>query len=134
MRIEKGHHGFFVRSVAIAAGALGAMFVTISESGFVAMMAIGNDQFLRGHGSRNIRNRLRIEYGPDAVHHTIFVFNFSGGLAGMGARHNLVDQAIDVALRIGIKHKKLPGMRAGVAQEFQAIGLGPGMRQFVAKQ
>src|SRR5690349_19267081 len=110
MRIEKGHHRLFVRSAATGAAAFGTTLIPICQSGFVAMVAIGNNQFLRGHRSHDLVNDLSIEHRPDTVDHAIFIL----GLVSMGMRCNFVAQAINLALRIAVEHEKLPSMSSCV--------------------
>ena len=130
-RVDEGHHGALVGSGGNGGSAgLGAAFVTVVQSGFVAMMAVGDDQFLVLHGGVDGGDALRIGDGPEAMDDAVFVGEFGGGRrGGFGFGEN----SVHAFLRVGIEHEELAGMQTSVAEEFEAVGFGAGESVFVAE-
>ncbi len=58
---------------------LAALLVAVIDRSFIAMMAVGNDQFLLRHRLRNRGHALRIGDDPQAMHHAVFVAQLGGG-------------------------------------------------------
>ena len=129
VRIEKRHHGFLVGSIGIPAAALGATFIAIGEGGLVAVVSIGDDQFLRRHFADDAGNYGRVEERPEAMKHAVFVARLDRrDGTGRGG-----EQGVDAALGIGVQHEELAGVRARVAKQLEAIDLGTRQRLLVAE-
>src|SRR5579862_6431092 len=105
-------------------------FVAVVQSSFVTMMAVGDDEFLLFHHLLDGGGAAGIGDGPKPMHDVVFIAqqHFGGGRA-LNVRQN----SIDTLLRVGVQHKELARVRAGVAKEFKAIGFGTGERVLVAE-
>src|ERR1700746_3231367 len=84
------------------------------------MGAAGDAQLLSGHGMLDGSDVVRMCNYPQAVNHAIFVGEFGHG---SGGRLRFVENFFDALLWVGIQHKKLAGVRASVAKQFEAVGL-----------
>src|SRR6266849_4818805 len=110
MHIDERHHDF--RRVFAS-----RILVAKRERGLVAMMTIGDEQFLIGHQSPDSGDASWIGDTPESMLGAILV-----GYGGVGRPfRDLVEHAIDLALRIGIEHEELLKMSARMTQQFQAI-------------
>ena len=81
--------------------------VAIGQRGFIAVMAIGNDQLLVPHLAPHQVNQAGIGYLPDPVRDSIFVEGFEIGKATGG------QQTFDFGGRIAVQHEKLPKVGPG---------------------
>src|SRR5215472_2428948 len=54
--VDEGHHDVFEGRVGVNFPGTGAAFVAVSKGGFVAVVAIGNDQLTVGQGELNFRD------------------------------------------------------------------------------
>lgn len=127
--VDEGHHGVFEGRVGVNATGAGAAFVAVSQGGFVAVVAIGNDQLLVGHGELNFRDIAGTGDDPESVDDAVFIAK----LGIRSRRFRLGEDFIDAPPRIGVEHEELAGMRLRVAKQFQAVGFGTGKGLLVAK-
>ena len=94
------------------------------------MVAVGDDEFLIGHGGLNRGYFLRVGHDPEAMCDPVLVVDFCGGRrGGFGFGENRVH----AFLRIGVEHEELAGVGARVAKEFETIGFGAGEGVLVAE-
>src|SRR5258708_3106057 len=94
------------------------------------MVAVGDNQFLIGHSALDTLDVIWLRNHPQAMNHAIFVGEF-GNRSGGGLR--FVENFFHLLLRIRIQHKKLAGVDASMAKQFETVGLGTGKRVFVAE-
>ena len=128
--VDESHHRAFIIGIGIRRIGTGAALVAVVERCFVAMVAVGDDEFLISHRLLNGLDAIGFGDGPEAVNHTIFVGELCcGRRSGFG----FSEDGVDALLRIGIEHEELASVGASVAQEFEAIGFGSGERVFVAE-
>src|SRR5208283_670838 len=79
VHVDEGHHHEFVGSCAGATvkgfvrGIGGTAFVAVVERGFVAVMAVGDDQLFVEHRGLDRGNQFGIGDGPQLVHDSIVV-------------------------------------------------------------
>src|SRR5205085_6203307 len=57
--VDEGHHDAFERRVGIYFAGTGAARVAVSKRGFIAVMAVSDDQLLVRHGVLNFRDAVR---------------------------------------------------------------------------
>ena len=81
--------------------------VAIIQRGFVAVMAVGDDQLLVPHLAPHQVDQAGIGDFPDPVRDSVFVESFEVGLAA-GRQ-----QAFDFGGRIAVQHEKLPKVGPG---------------------
>jgi hypothetical protein len=94
------------------------------------MVAVGNDELLIGHRALDGRDAVRGSNKPEAVNDTVLVSQLGDGtLGGL----DFLEDRVDPALRLGIKHEELAGVRARVPEKFEAVSLRPGQRVFVTE-
>ena len=116
-------------SIGIRAGAGGgAAFVAKIERGFVAVMAVGDDQLFVAHLFLNRRNHAGIGNLPDPVDDAVFVGHIDGGSGVRSGR----EQGIDLA-GIFVEQEKLLVVGTGSAKQVEAVGLGFGESLLVAE-
>ena len=121
--VDKCHHGPLVRRLRIRLSGVRAAFVAVVQRGFVAVMPVGDHQLVIFHGCLDGRHSLRFRNHPQPVHDAALIAHFGGRSRGL---FGFLKNRLDAPLRIRIQHKKLAGMRFGVSQKFQAVGLRPG--------
>ena len=95
------------------------MFLGIVQRGFIAMVAIGDDQLLVGHGRGQQVDDIRIADLPQPVQRAIVV-----GSLGVGRTGAVVQNLFDAAGRVGIEHENLAKMRARGLKQLQPVALG----------
>ena len=95
------------------------MFLGVVECGFVAVMAVGDDEFLVGHGCGKQPDGGRIADAPDAVQNTVLVgdLSFSGTVA-------FVQNLFNAAGGVRIEHEDLAEVGMGGLEQVQAVALG----------
>ena len=128
--VDEGHHGKFVRGVGIELAGACAGFVAEVERGFVTVVAIGNDEFLRGHGVLDGGDVAGIGDHPEAVDYPVFVGEFGDWRSGGG---EFVEELVDGELRVGIEHEELTGVGVRVAEQFETVGFGARKGVFVTE-
>ena len=128
--INESHHRALVVGVGIGRIGGSSAFIAVVESGFVTMMAVGDDELLIGHGLLNGVDPIGFGDRPEAVDDAIFVSELGGG---SGGGFGFCEDRIYAFLRIGIQHEELAGMGASVAEEFKAVGFGAGECKFVTE-
>ena len=113
--------------VIITRSAPGSAGILVAEGqrGLVAVVAVGDQQLLVRHQLLDAR---RVGDLPEAVHGAVLVGDL-GQRRGCG---RLVEQRVDGAVGVGVQHEELAEVRVGVAQQLQAVLLGPGERLLVA--
>ena len=117
VHVDQRHHDELVGSLRIrTCSGCGAGFVAKVESGFVAVMAVGDNQLLVAHLFLNGGNHRGIGDLPDSMCDAVFVVYFNRGGGGG------LEQGSDLA-GIFIEQKKLLVMGAGGAEQVEAIGL-----------
>ena len=80
--VDESHHGRFVGRVRIGRACLRAALIAIIECGFVAMVAVGDDEFLISHCGLDYGNFLRIGDDPETMRDAVFVVDFGGRRRG----------------------------------------------------
>ena len=123
MHVDERHHHVLRRRVA-------GIFVAIGQRSLVAMMAVGDQQFLRRHQLLNPRDvRGASVIGHSAMHGAVIVDVRSIQAC---ARMLLPRPAAGrPRVRIGIQHEDLSEVRARVTQQFQTILFRPAQRLLV---
>ena len=129
-RVDKGHHGAFVGGVGDELSCAGAALVAIVQRGFIAMMAVGDDELLILHGFLDGGDAFGFGNDPETVNDIVLIAHFG---CGMGAGFDLGENFVDAFLVVGIEKEKLAGVGLGVAQKFEAVGFGTGESVFVAE-
>ena len=119
MHVDEGHDH--------AAGA-GQVRVVAPEGhgGFVAVVAVGDEQLLVGHQLLDLRGGGDL---PHAVDGAVLVGDFGDGRRGGG----LIEQGVDGAGRVGIQHEDGFEVGVGVLEQFHAVLLGTGEGLLVAE-
>ena len=79
-------------------------FVAVIQRGFVAMMSIGDQEFLVPHFPADELDQRGVGNFPDSVEDAILIFNIDIGGSTAG------QQAVDFA-RVAVQHEELPEMR-----------------------
>ena len=104
IHVDEGHHHPFGRCPKIRL-ALVPHFVAIGQGGLVAMVAVGNDQFLVGH----LRLHRLYDGGvgdfPQPVQHIVLVAHLDG------RRATLPQSTVNLSRRVAVQHENLPAMR-----------------------
>ena len=94
----------------------------------VAMVAVGDDELLVGHGAGEQANDGRIVDAPDAVQDAVLVGDF-----GVGGACTFVEDLFDAAGGIGVEHENLAEVGMGGLEQVQAVALGLGEGLLVAE-
>ena len=97
------------------------ILVAERQRGFVAVVAIGDEQLLIAHEPLDLSG---VRAFPNAVDGAVLVFDF-GQRRGAG---RLVEQRVHRAGRVRIEHEKLTEVGVGGAQQFEAVLLRTGER------
>ena len=124
IHVDEGHHDRVVGS-RDSGGSFGggAAFVAIGESGFVAMMPVGDDEFLVAHSILDGGDDGRVPDPPDAMDDIVFVGDFD---VGSGLRDTCGSElGVDFS-GAAIEHENLSEVGAIGSQEVEAIGFGFG--------
>ena len=131
--VDEGGHDVFVREFGFPPSSCGgrvghagvslSLFVAEGEGGFVAMVAVGDDEMLVGHEFDDGGDATGIGNTPEAVLDSVLVAESGGGLVWEFA------DGIGVAF---VKHEDLAAVGAGGAKEIEAVGFRLGERLFVA--
>ncbi len=101
-RVDEGHHREFVGSVGNELAGARAVFIAEIEGSFVAMMAIGDNQFLIGHGFLDSGDAVRFGDEPEAVNDAVFV----GELGDRWLRGlHFLEDGVDLAVGLGIQQE-----------------------------
>src|SRR6202795_1288761 len=133
MRIDKRHHGEFVRAHAIAWRAAlaggGAALVTVIECCFVTMVAVGDQEFLCAHFLLNTLDECRIGYRPEPVRDAEFIAQFER----RALASDLFEHYVNLSRASVVEHEELAGLRAGVAEKLDAVRLGSRKRTLVGE-
>ena len=110
-----------------AAGA-GEVRVVAAEGhgGFVAVVAVGDEQFLVRHELLDLGGGADL---PHAVDGAVLVGDFGDGRRGGG----LIEQGVDGAGRVGIEHEDGFEVGVGVLEQLHAVLLGTGEGLLVAE-
>ena len=105
-------------------GCGGGVLFGVIKRGFVAMVAVGDDELFVGHSAGEQADDSRIVDAPDAVQDAVFVGDFGVGWAGA-----LVEDLFDSAGGVGVEHEDLAKMGVGGLEQVQAVafGLGEGL-------
>ena len=115
---ERHHHTIRARQTGV--------LVAERQRGFVAVMPVGDQQFL-------VRHQLLddaahgIGHPPHAVDRAVLVRD----LRYRRQRRRLIQQRVDGAFGIGIQHEDLPAVRVRVAQQLEPVLLRPRERLLV---
>ena len=83
-------------------------FIPIGQGGFVAVMAVRNDELLVIHLAPKQRDQLGIGDSPHAVLYFVFILNLGVGRTGRG------EQVVDLAAVV-VQHEDLAEMGPGGA-------------------
>ena len=75
-RVDEGHHGSLVGGVGIGRSGACTAFIAVIERGFVAVVAVCNDQFLISHGLLNCVDTIGLRDRPQAMNHVVLVGEF----------------------------------------------------------
>ncbi len=94
------------------------------------MVAVGDNQLLIGHGALDALEVIWLRNHPQAMNHAVFVGEF-GNRRGGGLR--FVENFFHLLSRIRIQHKKLAGVEASLAKQFETVGFGTREGVFVAE-
>ena len=92
-------------------------------------MAIGDDELLRRHFADDGGNDERVEDRPQPMKHAVFVARLDRRDGARPRRRARYRRGAGIV----VQHEKLAGVRARVAEQFEAVDLGPGQRLFVAE-
>ena len=137
VHVDEGHHhrGFGVSRLRQLAGAGlglgrrgGRVFLGVIQRGLVAVVAVGDDQLLVGHGRGQQVDGRRIADLPQPVQHAVLVGDL--GVGGPGA---VVQNLLDAAGRVGVEHEDLPEMRVRGLEQVEPVALGLAERLLVAE-
>ena len=113
---------------------LGAAFLGVGDGGFVAMVAVGDDELLVGHGGDDEVDEMGIGERPDAVDDAVLVGD--GEVGGVVVETIGASGAEDELLRskggVGVEHVNLFAVGSGGLEEAHAVGLVLGESLLVA--
>ena len=104
------------------------MLLGVVQRGFVAVVAVGDDELLVGHGRGEQADGRRIADAPDAVQHAVFVGDF-----GVGGAAAVVENLLHAAGGIGVEHEDLAEVGARGLEQVEAVALGLGERLLMAE-
>src|SRR3974390_377936 len=127
VHVDEGHHDEFVRSLGVGRRSSGAGFVAKVQRGFVAVMSVGDDEFLVTHLALHRGDDSGIGNLPDAVSDAVFVDDIDGGRGRLGG----VEGGIDLP-GVFIEKEELLVVDTGGAEQVEAVGLGLGQGLLVA--
>ena len=133
VHVDEGHHagGLGERRLRQSGGAVlglvrrgGGVLLGVVEGGFVAVMAVGDDELLVGHGGGQQADRGRVADAPEAVKNAVLVGDF-----GLGGAVAVVEDLLDASGGVGVEHEDLSEVGAGGFEEVEAVvfGLGEGL-------
>ena len=137
IHVDEGHHhGGFGESrlrqlVGVVLGpcrSCGRVFFGVIERGLVAVMAVGDDELLVGHGGGEQADGGRIADAPEAVQNAVLVGDF-----GVGGTAAVVENLLHAAGRVGVEHEDLAEVRVGGLEQVEAVAFGLGERLLVAE-
>ena len=115
MHVHERHHD------AVRAGQVGIL-VAESQRSFIAVMPVGDEQFLVRHQLPDARNTAGVRDLPKRMARAVLVGDIAGGLRLRG----FVQQTVDLTRRVGVQHEELAEVRVRVAQQFQPVLLRAG--------
>ena len=101
------------------AGAAGACSLRVIQRSLVAVVAIGDDQLLVGHGRGEQADGRRVADPPEPVQHTVLVGDF-----GFGGAAAVVENFFHAAGGVGVEHENLSKMRTSGLQQIEPVALG----------
>ena len=112
VHVDEGHHRQLVGSNPACAwgerfACLGAAFIAIIQRGFVAMVAVGDDELLLPHLVPNQLYDPRIGNPPDPVENTVFVTHFHNWRSRRG------QNVFNFCGGVAVEHKNLTEVGAG---------------------
>ena len=129
-----------IEGLAEAEPELGGTLLGVGDGGFVAMVAVGDDELLVGHGGDDEVDEGGIGELPDAMHDAVLVGD--GEVGGLGVRPSTFPEVCLVLLAedqffrgesgVGVEHVDLLAVGAGGFEESEAVGLVLGEGLFVA--
>src|SRR5690348_7152424 len=97
-------------------------FIAVGQSGFVSVMAVGDDELVFLHRRLNGGGTDGIRDHPQAVHDAVFIAEMASRSGGLGG----FEDCVDALPGIRVEHEELASMCARVAKEFEAVRLGTG--------
>ena len=103
--------------------------VAVVASGFVTMMAVGDEHRLRTHHGRQLGMDLDVGDRPESMDYAQVIGRHQRSLAG----NDLVQQILGLAIRVGIKSENRAELRLRHHGEHQPIGLG-GRQGFLVRK
>src|SRR4051812_39135494 len=106
---------------------LSGQIVTEVQSGFVAMVAVGDVHRLAGHRHGDLVNDANVGDGPNAVNDAEVV----GGHERRLPRNRRFENALSAVFPIRIQTKDLAEVGAAGFPELKPVGFGAAMRLFV---
>ena len=90
------------------------------------MVAIGDDQFLVGHGRGQQADGRGVIHAPQPVRHAVLVGHF-----GVGRAVAVVENLLRASQRVGVEHENLPEVRPRGLEQVEPVALGLGKRLLV---
>ena len=139
VHVDEGHHdgGFRIGRVGQLAGAVlvlgrggmgGGVFSGVIEGGFIAMVAVGDDELLVVHGGDEEADGGGVGDAPEAVKDAVFV-----GDLGFGGAVLVVEDLFHAAGGIGVEHEDLAEVGMGGFEQVEAVALGLGQGLLMAE-
>jgi len=133
VHIDEGHHDRRFRAGGmrqLAGAGLGVSrhdagnLLQVVQSRLVAVVAIGDDQFLVGHGSRQHTDDRRIADAPQPVQHAVLVGDF-----GIGGAAAIVENLLHAASGVRIEHENLAEVSVRGLEQIEPVapGFGEGL-------
>ena len=107
----------------------GGALVHVGDGGFVAVVAVGDDELFVGHGGDDEVDEVRVGEAPDAVDDVVLVGDFE---VGGGAPVGVEDEVFGGEGGVGVEHVDLLAVGAGGFEEGEAVGLVLGEGLLVA--
>jgi len=126
VRVDERHHGELVRRVFVPRkgtrriglgflafrGRLLAVFISEIQRRLVAMVPIGDHEFLRRHRRFDSPDRFRIGRRPEPVQHVKFIAHLDRSVSS----RDIFEQRVNLSRLVVVQHEKLSRLRPCVPQ------------------